>query len=117
VAKGKHGICNIFKSWEEASEVFLGVPGAIVQKFKTWGEALEFLESNQQASEGEKTSSSPNIRQPNAVERINLNCNHSMERASADNKNHRPPMALGGPDPSEMKSDKVSFPGQISDWN
>jgi hypothetical protein len=27
VAKGKHGICNIFQSWEEASEIFLGIPG------------------------------------------------------------------------------------------
>jgi hypothetical protein len=59
VAKGKHGICNIFQSWEEASEFVLGVPGALVQKFKTKGEALAFLESAQQEITGKRTQSAP----------------------------------------------------------
>jgi hypothetical protein len=106
VAKGKHGICNIFQSWEEASEFFLGVPGALVQKFKTRAEALEFLESNQQASDGGKTSSSPSNPQ-STMETPDTPRNPPVKQASVDDKNYRPPMALTGPDPSAKKSDEV----------
>lgn len=106
VAKGKHGISNIFQSWEEASEVFLGVPGALVQKFKTRVEALEFLEANQQVSGGDVPLSSPNILPPE-VERNNVNSNPTAHQLKADAKNYRPPMALTGPDPSMKKNDEV----------
>jgi hypothetical protein len=115
VAKGKHGISNVFQSWEAASEVFLGVTGAVVQKFKTRGEALEFLTSyHRDGSKGEEPSSSPNIRQPN-VERTNRN--PPMERVTVDDKNYRPPMALAGPDPSTKQSDKVFGLDLGSEWD
>jgi hypothetical protein len=59
IAKGKHGVCNLSKSWEETSEFFLGVPGALVQKFGTRGEALSFLEDHQPANPEERTSVVP----------------------------------------------------------
>ena len=89
VAKGKHGVSNIFKSWEEASEFFLGIPGATVQKFKTRGEALTFLESSQH--QNPPPSETPPAEAPTAV----------------DAKDYRPPMILTGPDPSAKKSDEV----------
>jgi len=116
VANGKHGICNVFQSWEEASEVFLGVPGAVVQKFRTRGEALGFLESHHQATEGEEPRSSPNIRQPN-VERTHLDRTPSRGRVTINDKNYRPPMALAGPDPSMKESDKVFGLELGSEWD
>jgi hypothetical protein len=102
VAKGKHGICNIYQSWDEASEFVLGVPGALVQKFNTREEALEFLASHQQVSEGEKSTSTPN----NETADVNL-IRPSKNQEIVDAKNYRPPMALTGPDPSVKKSDEV----------
>lgn len=112
VAKGKHGICNVFESWEAASEVFLGVPGAVVQKFRTRAEALEFLESfHKGSSEGEEPSISPNPRPPN------------LERTSQDHhpkvqgdQGYIPPLVLAGPDPSTKQSDKVFGLDLGSEW-
>jgi hypothetical protein len=98
VAKGKHGICNIFQSWEEAWEFFLGIPGALVQKFKTREEALEFLGSHQ--SSPEETRTTPDV----IPSRMNTS-GSNYERPDA--KNYRPPMVLTGPDPSAKKSDEV----------
>jgi hypothetical protein len=108
VAKGKHGICNIFQSWEEASEFVLGVPGALVQKFKTKGEALAFLESNQQGGTGKRTQSAPAPTPPvRSEDEAATNINPSDLRQSSDAENYRPPMVLTGPDPSTKKSDEV----------
>jgi hypothetical protein len=108
VAKGKHGICNIFQSWEEASEFFLGVPGALVQKFQTRGEVLEFLESHQHEAAEERTRPSPRVRQP-PMEGTDTNHPLPLEinPRRGDAKNYRPPMVLTGPDPSAKKSDEV----------
>ena len=46
VVNGKHGVCNVFMSWSEASKFFLGSPGALVEKFATPVEALAFLSSS-----------------------------------------------------------------------
>ena len=59
VANGRHGVSNIFKSWEEASEFFLGSPGALVEKFKTRDEALAFLENHQRLPEDKGAVTSP----------------------------------------------------------
>jgi hypothetical protein len=109
VAKGKHGVCNLFQSWEEASEYFLGVPGAIVQKFGTRGEALTFLEDHQSTnSEAQMDSPSedrvPQPRRPNNVLRSQRPVATPRQK---EMDNYRPPMVLTGPDPSAKKNDEV----------
>jgi hypothetical protein len=115
VAKGKDGISNVFQSWEAASESFLGVPGAIAQKFKTRGEAFEFLASHHRGNEGAGPTLSPNPREP-WMERTNLNRNPPMEQVTTDSRNYRPPMALAGPDPSTKQGDKVFGLDLSSEW-
>jgi hypothetical protein len=58
-------------------EFVLGVPGALVQKFKTKGNALAFLESTQQEGMGKKTQSAPTPTPPVSSEDKSVNRNPS----------------------------------------
>jgi viroplasmin and RNaseH domain-containing protein len=104
VANGKHGVCNIFNSWEEASEFVLGTSGALVEKFNTRGAALAFLGSNPQLSNEEMTTS-PSDTEPKVVKKNTQR--NSPGALTGDGPNYRPPMVLTGPDPSAKKSDEV----------
>jgi hypothetical protein len=101
LAKGKHGVCKIFKLQEEASKFVLGTAGSLVHKFKTRGEALAFLESTHQLSEVSQSNLQPNLN------KIKNNRNSSETAKTRNMENCRPLLVLTGPEPLAKKSDEV----------
>ena len=98
VVNGRHGVCNIFKTWEEASEFVLGYPGALVEKFKTRGEAMAFLDRHKVRLDGREVISPSNEVLPD---------DEATKPKATGDPEYLPPMILIGPDPSAKKSDEV----------
>lgn len=98
VVNGRHGVWNIFKTWEEASEFVLGYPGALVEKFKTRGEAMAFLDRHKIRLDGKEVVS------PSTEVLLDDGAPKPKVTGEPD---YLPPMVLIGPDPSAKKSDEV----------
>ena len=98
---GRHGVWSIFKSWKEASEFFLGSPGALLEKFETQGEALAFLEHHHHVGDEEVVASPSGLRPKLGKHKPEI-------PVDAQDHRRRPPMVLTGPiNPSAKKSDEV----------
>ena len=98
VVNGRHGVWNIFRSWEEVSKFVLGYPGALVEKFKTRGKAMAFWDCHKIRLDGKEVITPSN--------KFRTDDEAPKTKVTGD-PDYLPPMILIGRDPSAKKSNEV----------